>query len=145
MPELPDVELYCGKIAERVLGEPIEKLRLASPFLLRSVDPPASEVIGRRVTGVRRLGKRIVLALEGELFVVFHPNWHLDHVTNNRLYQVIRGELAKRGIPILDYSRSIPLSDEERVQPECDGHPNGKLNGWLAERIQDDLRAAGIS
>ncbi|MBM4267455.1 MAG: formamidopyrimidine-DNA glycosylase [Deltaproteobacteria bacterium] len=72
MPELPDVELYCGTIAERVLGEPVEKLRLASAFLLRSVDPPASEVIGRRVTAVRRLGKRLVLALEDDLFLVFH-------------------------------------------------------------------------
>jgi len=72
VPELPDVELYCGTIAERVLGEPVEKLRLASAFLLRSVDPPASEVIGRRVTAVRRLGKRLVLALEDDLFLVFH-------------------------------------------------------------------------
>jgi formamidopyrimidine-DNA glycosylase len=72
VPELPDVELYCEKISERVLGEPIEKMRLASPFLLRSVDPPASAVIGKRVTGVRRLGKRIVLALEDDLFLVFH-------------------------------------------------------------------------
>jgi formamidopyrimidine-DNA glycosylase len=72
VPELPDVELYCEKIAEHVLGEPIEKMRLVSPFLLRSVDPPASAVIGKRVTEVRRLGKRIIVALEDDLFLVFH-------------------------------------------------------------------------
>jgi formamidopyrimidine-DNA glycosylase len=72
MPELPDVELYLGAIADRTLGHELTGIRFASPFLLRSVDPPVREVVGRKVTGVRRLGKRVVLALEGERFLVVH-------------------------------------------------------------------------
>ncbi len=72
MPELPDVTVYVEALAKRVVGEPLERVRLASPFLLRSVEPPLAAAEGRRVVAVRRLGKRIVLALEGELFLVLH-------------------------------------------------------------------------
>jgi formamidopyrimidine-DNA glycosylase len=72
MPELPDVELYLHALRLRVVGQPLTGVRLASPFVLRSVDPPIDAVIGKRVTGVRRLGKRIVLELEDELFIVIH-------------------------------------------------------------------------
>jgi formamidopyrimidine-DNA glycosylase len=72
VPELPDVEVYVEAVAARVLGQPLQRLRIVNPFLLRSADPPVSQVEGRRVAAVRRLGKRIVLALEGELFVSLH-------------------------------------------------------------------------
>ncbi len=72
MPELPDIEVYVEAIAARVQGAPLRKVRLGSPFLLRSAEVPLSEAEGRRVVGVRRLGKRIVLALEGDLFLVLH-------------------------------------------------------------------------
>jgi formamidopyrimidine-DNA glycosylase len=72
VPELPDVVVYLEALQPRVLGQPLERVRLASPFLLRSVVPPLGEVDGRRVIGLRRLGKRLVLALEGELFLVLH-------------------------------------------------------------------------
>jgi formamidopyrimidine-DNA glycosylase len=72
VPELPDVEAYRGALAARVVGRRLETVRLRSPFLLRSVAPPISEAAGRRVEGVRRMGKRIVLALEGDLFLVLH-------------------------------------------------------------------------
>ncbi len=72
MPELPDIELYLSALERHVRGEPLEKVRLASPFLLRSVDPPISEMEGRKVAGLRRIGKRIVFELEDELFLVFH-------------------------------------------------------------------------
>ena len=72
MPELPDIEVYAEAIASRVQGAPLRKVRLGSPFLLRSAEVPLSEAEGRRVAGVRRLGKRIVLALEGDLFLVLH-------------------------------------------------------------------------
>jgi formamidopyrimidine-DNA glycosylase len=72
MPELPDVAVYVECIEARVRGATLERVRLASPFLLRTVDPPLGTVAGARVLGLRRLGKRIVLALEGELFVVVH-------------------------------------------------------------------------
>jgi formamidopyrimidine-DNA glycosylase len=72
MPELPDVTVYVEALRERVVGARLQRIRLATPFVLRSVDPPLADVVGRAVTGVRRLGKRIVLALEGERFVVIH-------------------------------------------------------------------------
>ncbi len=72
MPELPDVAVYCDCIAERTVGTELERIRLGSPFVLRSVTPRPSEVEGRRVDAVSRLGKRIVLELEGDAFVVIH-------------------------------------------------------------------------
>jgi len=72
MPELPDVTVYVEALRERVLGTRLERIRLVNPFVLRSVDPPLGDVAGRTVTGVRRLGKRIVLALDAERFVVVH-------------------------------------------------------------------------
>jgi formamidopyrimidine-DNA glycosylase len=72
MPELPDVTVYVEALERRVVGHRLEEIRLNSPFVLRTVVPPLGEVQGRRVAGVRRLGKRIVIALEGELFLVLH-------------------------------------------------------------------------
>jgi len=72
MPELPDVTVYVEHLARRVKGRTLERLRLASPFVLRSFDPPLSRAEGTSVRDVARLGKRIVFALEGELFLVLH-------------------------------------------------------------------------
>ena len=72
MPELPDIIVYLEALRSRILGRPLVAVRLGSPFLLRSVDPPLSAVQGRTVTGLRRVGKRIVLALDGDLFLVMH-------------------------------------------------------------------------
>jgi len=72
MPELPDVTIYVEALQARIVGQRLERVRLASPFVLRTVDPPITEAHGRQVSGVRRLGKRIVLALQGDLFLVFH-------------------------------------------------------------------------
>jgi len=72
MPELPDVTVYLEALAARILGARLERVRLANPFVLRSVDPAPAEAAGRAVTGVRRLGKRIVIALDGDLFVLVH-------------------------------------------------------------------------
>lgn len=72
MPELPDVTLYVESLAARIQGSPLLGVRLGTPFLLRTFDPPLSEVRGRTVRGVSRLGKRIVVEFEGELFLVVH-------------------------------------------------------------------------
>jgi len=72
MPELPDIELYLGHLRTRLVGQPIESFRLSSPFLLRTVDPPAGSIVGKRVVDVHRMGKRIVFSLEEELFLVLH-------------------------------------------------------------------------
>ncbi len=72
MPELPDILTYREALAERIVGQRLEQVRLKTPFLLRSVDPPLSAVAGRFVTKVSRLGKRIVIELDGDLFLVIH-------------------------------------------------------------------------
>jgi len=72
VPELPDIELYLHALRPRVLGQKLRAVRLASPFVLRSFDPPIGTVADETVVGVRRLGKRIVLELDDELFVIIH-------------------------------------------------------------------------
>jgi formamidopyrimidine-DNA glycosylase len=72
MPELPDVVVYVETLERMLAGRVLEKIRLASPFVLRSYDPPIRAAEGRRLLSVRRLGKKIVLALEGEHFLVIH-------------------------------------------------------------------------
>ena len=72
MPELPDITVYIEALEARVVGQQLERIRIAKPFLLRSVDPPISAAYGKKVVGVRRMGKRIVLELEDDLFLVVH-------------------------------------------------------------------------
>ena len=72
MPELPDVTVYIEALHERVLHQPIQKIRIGSPFIVRSYDPPIREAEGKKVLGLRRLGKRVVLELEDELFLIVH-------------------------------------------------------------------------
>ncbi|MFL5604101.1 MAG: Fpg/Nei family DNA glycosylase [Gemmatimonadaceae bacterium] len=72
MPELPDITVYIEALASRVVGQTLERTRIAKPFLLRSVDPPISAANGKRAVGIRRMGKRIVLELEDDLFLVIH-------------------------------------------------------------------------
>lgn len=72
MPELPDVVVYLEALERRILGKPLETVRVQSPFVLRTVEPPLSSVFGRRVTALSRLGKRLVWELEGEVYLVIH-------------------------------------------------------------------------
>ena len=72
MPELPEISLYLSALEPRVLGETLERTRILSPSLPRTVDPPLSACLGRKVVGLRRMGKRIVFAFEDELFLVLH-------------------------------------------------------------------------
>jgi formamidopyrimidine-DNA glycosylase len=72
MPELPDIVVYLESLRPRVVGQPLRHVRLASPFLLRSVEPPIAECEGRPVTELRRIGKRIAFGLTDELYLVLH-------------------------------------------------------------------------
>ena len=72
MPELPDILLYQQALANRIVGERLERVRIASPFLLRTSDPPVTDLAGRRVQEIRRLGKRIVFGFDGDYFAVLH-------------------------------------------------------------------------
>ena len=72
MPELPDVEIYRERLEARLVGRRIEGFRSGSPFLVRTFDPPIREIVGAEVREIRRLGKRLVWALDGDLFLVMH-------------------------------------------------------------------------
>lgn len=72
MPELPDIETYLLSLEPRVVGEPLERARVRSFFLVRTAEPPLAEAEGRKVRELRRIGKRIVFGMEGGLFLVFH-------------------------------------------------------------------------
>jgi formamidopyrimidine-DNA glycosylase len=72
MPELPDIVAYISALEPRIVGQPIARLRLASPFLLRTAQPPVTNVEGRRVRELRRIGKRIAIGVEGDLWLVLH-------------------------------------------------------------------------
>ena len=72
MPELPDITAYIRALEKRITGQPLERVRLGSPFLLRTVEPPLSSAEGRVVKNLRRIGKRIALGLEGDLWLVLH-------------------------------------------------------------------------
>ncbi|HUR27910.1 MAG TPA: DNA-formamidopyrimidine glycosylase family protein [Planctomycetota bacterium] len=90
MPELPDIEVYVGCLAERIVGATLEGIRLENPFLLRSVEPRPEALAGKSVVGVRRLGKRVVIELEGEHFLVLHL------MIAGRLHWLAPGKVAKR-------------------------------------------------
>jgi formamidopyrimidine-DNA glycosylase len=72
MPELPDVTVYIEHLAARILGKLIEAVEIANPFVLRSVTPPIASVVGQKVADLRRMGKRVVIGVEGDLFIVIH-------------------------------------------------------------------------
>lgn len=72
MPELPDITVYIEALEKRILGRPLERVRLASPFLLRTAEPPIAVAEGRIVREIRRLGKRIAIGVEGEIWLVLH-------------------------------------------------------------------------
>src|SRR5919109_5235813 len=72
MPELPDIAVYIEALEKRILGQTLEGARVVSPFLLRTVSPPLSSAAGKRVLRLRRLGKRIAIGLEDDLWLVLH-------------------------------------------------------------------------
>lgn len=72
MPELPDITTYVSALQARIAGEPLEHVRIAKPFLLRTADPPLSEVEGRSVREIRRIGKRIAIGLDDDFWIVLH-------------------------------------------------------------------------
>jgi formamidopyrimidine-DNA glycosylase len=118
VPELPDVTVYVEALRERLDGARLERMRLATPFVLRSVDPPPGEVAGRAVVGVRRLGKRVVIALEGERFVVIHL------MIAGRLHWKPAGARipGKIGVAALDFSTGTLLMTEAGTKKRAAVH-----------------------
>jgi formamidopyrimidine-DNA glycosylase len=97
MPELPDLAVYVEALEARLLGQPVGEVRLASPFLLRTAEPPLASVRGRKVRSVRRAGKRIVLGLDGDLFLSLHLM-----IAGRLHWRAPGGRLRRTGRPLLE-------------------------------------------
>ncbi len=108
MPELPDIVVYIEALEQRVLDKRLERVRIANPFVLRTAVPPLEAVEGKRVLGLRRLGKRIGFALEGDLFLVIHL------MIAGRLHWAERGAKIKKklGLAALDFESGTLLLTE---------------------------------
>jgi formamidopyrimidine-DNA glycosylase len=118
VPELPDVELYLSALRARVAGHTLERVRLATPFLLRSVEPPLERAEGRIVAGFQRIGKRIVWELEGDLFLVFHL------MIAGRFKWRDRGAIVARkaGLAAFDFAHGTLLLTEVATQKRASLH-----------------------
>ena len=118
MPELPDVVVYLDCLAPRIAGQPLERVRLGSPFFLRSVEPPVAAAEGRRVTGLSRLGKRLVIGLERELYLVLHLM-----IAGRLRWRPPRGRIpARRGIAALDFPTGTLLVTEAGTRKRASLH-----------------------
>ena len=118
MPELPDITAYREALEARVLGAVLEQARLNSPFLVRSLAPPLNEAVGRRVVALRRIGKRIAMGFEGELWVVIHL------MIAGRLHWKKRGvKLARRNdLLAFDFSAGTLTLTEAGTQRRASLH-----------------------
>ncbi|MEE9206642.1 MAG: DNA-formamidopyrimidine glycosylase family protein, partial [Acidimicrobiia bacterium] len=118
MPELPDIVVYIERLEARLIGTSLQRIRLASPWVLRTFEPPVSVVDGKRVTGLRRIGKRIVLELEADLFVVIHL------MVAGRLRWRDHGAAIpkKRGLAAFDFEPGTVLFTEEGTKKRASIH-----------------------
>lgn len=118
MPELPDVAVYREAIEKRILGQKLESVRIVSPFLPRTVEPPLESAFGRTVARLRRLGKRICIGLEDDIWLVLHL------MIAGRLYWRARGaKVSKpRGLAAFDFSNGTLLLTEAGSQKKASLH-----------------------
>jgi formamidopyrimidine-DNA glycosylase len=118
MPELPDVTVYLDALAPRIVGTTLERVRVASPFVVRSVDPPITYAAGTTVTGLRRVGKRIVLVLSGDLFLVVH----LMIAGRFRWKEKGAKVPGKLGLAALDFTRGTLILTEAATRKRASLH-----------------------
>jgi formamidopyrimidine-DNA glycosylase len=118
LPELPDVVVYIEALEERILGRKLESVRIVSPFLLRSVDPPLESTFGKNVQRLRRVGKRIAIGVEGDLWLVLHL------MIAGRLHWRARGaKVSKpRGLAALDFPNGTLVLTEAGSQKRASLH-----------------------
>jgi formamidopyrimidine-DNA glycosylase len=118
MPELPDIVVYIEALEKRILGERLEAMRIVSPFLLRTVTPPVRNVVGKKALKLRRLGKRICIGFEEELWLVMHL------MIAGRLHWRPRGAKVSppRGLAAFDFPAGTLLWTEEGTQKRASLH-----------------------
>jgi formamidopyrimidine-DNA glycosylase len=126
MPELPDVTIYIEALEKRILFQRLENLRIVSPFLLRSVEPPVASAIGKTVLELRRIGKRICIGLEDEIWLVLHL------MIAGRLHWGKRGaRLSKQHLAAFDFANASLLWTESGSQKRASLHLAKGENGLL--------------
>jgi formamidopyrimidine-DNA glycosylase len=130
MPELPDLTVYVEALRQRILGERLERALIRSPFLLRTAEPPLEAAYGRRVIEVRRIGKRIAIGLEDDLWLVFHL------MIAGRLHWFARGAPQSRRISLarLEFPNGTLTLTEAGTKRRASLHV---LQGEEALRRQD--------
>jgi len=118
MPELPDIVVYIEALEQRILGQTLERIRIVSPFLLRTANPPVTDAAGKKVLRLRRLGKRICIGLEGELWLVLHL------MIASRLHWRARGVKVSppRGLAAFDFRNGAVLWTEAGSQKRASLH-----------------------
>jgi formamidopyrimidine-DNA glycosylase len=118
VPELPDIMIYLEALEHRILGQALDKIRVVSPFLLRTVDPPLASAEGKRVRELRRIGKRIAIGMDNELWLVLHL------MIAGRLHWQKRGaKVARpRGLAAFDFSNGTLLWTEAGSQKRASLH-----------------------
>jgi formamidopyrimidine-DNA glycosylase len=118
MPELPDIVVYIEALEKRILGQTLEQIRIASPFLLRTVAPPIRSVEGKKVRELRRLGKRICIGVEDDLWLVLHL------MIAGRLHWSKKGAKVSppRGLAGFDFSNGTLLWTEAGSQKRASLH-----------------------
>jgi len=126
VPELPDIVVYIEALEKRILGQPLERVRLASPFLLRTVDPPLRAVEGKTVRELRRIGKRIAIGVEDDLWLVLHL------MIAGRLHWRERGvKVARpRGLAAFDFPNGSLLFTEAGSKKRASLHVVAGDAGW---------------
>ena len=134
MPELPDLTVYLEALQRRIVGHRLERVLIVSPFLLRTAVPPVQDAEGRVVTGVRRLGKRLVIGLEGDLWLVFHL------MIAGRLHWYDRGTpLPKRAV-----LARLQLDNGTLTLTEAGTKRRASLRLMQGEQALHDLDPGGI-
>src|SRR5438552_13569958 len=123
MPELPDVTVYIEALESRLLGHRLERVKLMNPFILRTAVPPISSAEGKRVTEIRRVGKRIVFVLEGPLYLVLHL------MIAGRLRWVLPGKKPPNTLVLLEFDSGVLAFTEAGTKRRASLHLLSTLEG----------------
>jgi formamidopyrimidine-DNA glycosylase len=132
MPELPDLSVYLESLAQRIAGGRLVAVRIASPFLLRTAVPPLSTADGRKVVALKRIGKRIVIGLEGELFLVLHL------MIAGRLHWQDKAKKTRNTLALFEFENGVLSLTEAGTKRRASLH---LLHGEAALR---DMDAGGL-
>jgi formamidopyrimidine-DNA glycosylase len=133
MPELPDVAVYIEALEARVLGKRLERVKLMNPFILRTAVPPISSAEGKRVTEIRRIGKRIVFVLEGPLYLVLHL------MIAGRLRWVQPGKKPPNTLVLLEFESGVLAFTEAGTKRRASLHLLAHLFSGIGNAYSDEI------